>query len=102
MDIVTGSGLGDIAYATPSYSSAIHPRYASSWEPPEGKLDAMPEGTALVSVSPAGGNTAALANATANTKVAVICTADSRHADLVAVLQQCEAINISTIYVGSK
>ena len=103
MHCVAVAGLGDIAYATSSYETRTFPRYMSSWEPggdisPYGP---SPDGTLYLILSADGCDTESLLAATADTKVAIFCTLDSRHSTLVKVLQQCEAQGVETVYVGT-
>ena len=97
------AGQGDIAYATSAYATRTFPRYMSSWRPREQATPygPAPEGTIYLVVTPNGCNTAALATATTDTKVAVFCNPGSQHRDLVQVLQQCEEAEITTVYVGT-
>ncbi len=61
----------------------------------------VPEGCVRVAVSTEGWNTNMLASATSNTKVAILCTPDSKHADLITALRTCKAMNVSTVFVGT-
>lgn len=103
MSCVSLAGLGDIAYATSAYQTRTFPRYMNNWEPTEGisPYGPSPGGTLYLVVSADGCNAASLPTATADTKVAIFCTLDSRHSTLVEILQQCEALGVETVYVGS-
>ena len=101
MDVALSAGHWEITFSDGNGSTAEFPNYVHMWEPEESEGGAVPEGCVGVTVSTEGWNTNMLALATSNTKVAILCTPDSKHVDLITALRTCKAMNVSTVFVGT-
>jgi len=99
MYVALSTGHMEITIADRNGSTAEFPNYVCNWEPEE--TGTIPDGSVRVTVSADGCDTNALASASSETKVAILCTGDSNHADLIMALRACKAKNISTVFVGT-
>jgi len=97
MYVALSAGHGEITFSDGNGSTAEYPNFMGNWEPEE--TGTISDGSVRVTVSADGCDTNALASASSETKVAILCTGDSKHADLIMALRACKAKNISTVFV---
>jgi len=101
---ITLSGLGEIAYATPSQVEHPPPRFPGEWEPEPPANDALlaPRDYLCLPIEPGevGASTSLLQQADSTTKVLIACADDAPLRSLLAVLHQCRVMNIETVCVS--